>query len=272
MDAIDRFFEEDLGTQGDITSDALFTTQRASAELWVKQACVLAGLEEASLVFSRAGASLSARYRDGDVVAVKTLVATVSGPVRSILKAERLALNFLGRMSGIATQTKALCDLCHAVNPKVRVAATRKTTPGFRVFEKKAVVIGGGEPHRMGLYDAILIKDNHLHASGSVEKAVAAVQRARPGMPVEVEVETEEDALTAARLGVACIMLDNMDPRTGAGVAAKIRLINPGILIEVSGGITRESVARYARFADRISVGALTHSVSVIDFSLDLVG
>ncbi len=272
MDAIDRFFEEDLGRQGDITSDALFSSENAVGEVWVKQPCMLAGLEEASVVFARAGASFSGRFHDGDMITEKSVVGAVSGPVKGILKAERLALNFLGRMSGIATQTKELVDLCRTVNPRVHVAATRKTTPGFRAFEKKAVVIGGGEPHRMGLYDAILIKDNHLRVIGSVEKAVAAVQRARPGMPVEIEVEDEHDALVAARLGVACIMLDNMDPWMGSAVASKIRALDPKILIEVSGGITTANIAQYARYADRISVGALTHSVRSVDFSLELIG
>ncbi len=270
MDAIDRFFQEDLDTKGDITSNALFTTQTGKAEIWVKQACTLAGLAEATLVFKWAGATLTTEFHDGEMVSAGTLVATVIGQMKDILKAERLALNFLGRMSGIATQTKALCDLCRAVNPAVRVAATRKTTPGFRQYEKKAVAIGGGEPHRMGLFDAILIKDNHLRAVGSVEKAVTAVQRKLPGTPIEIEVENEHDAMTAATLGVAWIMLDNFDAKTAASVAAKIRSINPKVLIEVSGGITKESIAQYARFADRISVGALTHSVANIDFSLEL--
>jgi nicotinate-nucleotide pyrophosphorylase (carboxylating) len=270
MDAIDRFFQEDLDDVGDITSDALLTRETGRAEIWVKQECVLAGLVEATVVFQRAGATLSTEFHDGERVAAGTLVANVVGQVRDILKAERLALNFLGRMSGIATQTKVLCDLVHVVSPKVTVAATRKTTPGFRVYEKKAVVLGGGEAHRMGLYDAVLIKDNHLRAVGSVETAVTAVQRLHPGMPIEVEVETEEDALVAARLGVAWIMLDNFEAKTGAVAAKKIRAVNPKVRIEVSGGITKTSIQQYAGFADRISVGALTHSVSNIDFSLEL--
>jgi nicotinate-nucleotide pyrophosphorylase (carboxylating) len=270
MDDIDRFFQEDLDKSGDITTNALLTTETGTGEVWVKQACVLAGLDEATMVFKRAGPMFSAQFRDGTAVKAGTLVATVVGETKDILKAERLALNFLGRMSGIATQTRALVDLCRTVNPNVRVAATRKTTPGFRKYEKKAVVVGGGEPHRMGLYDAVLIKDNHLRAVGSVDLAIETVQERLPGMPVEIEVENEEDALLAARKNVACIMLDNLDPETGRLIAEKIRKINPAILIEVSGGITKKNIVEYARYADRVSVGALTHSVSNIDFSLEL--
>jgi nicotinate-nucleotide pyrophosphorylase (carboxylating) len=271
MDDIDRFFLEDLDEIGDITSNAILTTETGDGEVWVKQACVLAGLDEATMVFKRAGTMFSAQFRDGARVKVGTLVATVVGETKDILKAERLALNFLGRMSGIATQTRTLIDLCHKVNPNVRVAATRKTTPGFRKYEKKAVVIGGGEAHRMGLYDAVLIKDNHLKAAGSVELAVDAVRRKLPGMPIEIEVEGEEDALIAAGKNVACIMLDNLDSDAGRLIAEKIREVNPGILIEVSGGITKKNIVRYAGFADRISVGALTHSASNIDFSLEML-
>lgn len=271
MDEIDRFFQEDLDTDGDITSNAMLSTETGTGEVWVKQACVLAGLDEATMVFKRAGPMFSAQVRDGTRVKAGTLVAEVVGETKNILKGERLALNFLGRMSGIATQTRELVDLCRKVNMKVQVAATRKTTPGFRKYEKKAVVLGGGEPHRMGLYDGILIKDNHLRTVGSVEKAVDAVRKFLPGKPIEIEVETAQDALVAARRGVAWIMLDNLDPDTGRDIAEQIRTINPSIMIEVSGGITKKNIAKYAAFADRISVGALTHTVSNIDFSLELV-
>ena len=150
------------------------------------------------------------------------------------------------------------------------IAATRKTTPGFRLYEKKAVIVGGGEPHRYGLYEWVLIKDNHLKLIGSVEEALKRVQRKTPGKLIEIEVENERDALAAAKRNVDVIMLDNIPPRTGEAIARKIRQINPRIHIEVSGGITRENITKYAAFADRISLGALTHSVKSKDFSLEI--
>lgn len=270
MDEIDRFLSEDLGKKGDITSDALFTTQKARAAIVVKQDCVLAGLQEAQQVFTKTGARSRVLHKDGEQVTKGTIVLEIQGSARSILKAERLALNFLGRMSGIATETHKLVRQCAKINPKVTVAATRKTTPGFRVYEKKAVILGGGEPHRYGLYDAVLIKDNHIKLIGSVEEAIKKVKRTLPRKPIEIEVENESDAVTAAQMNVACIMLDNLDPRTGSAIARKIRAINPRIRIEVSGGITEQTIESYAAFADRISLGCVTHSIKNIDISLEI--
>jgi nicotinate-nucleotide pyrophosphorylase (carboxylating) len=133
------------------------------------------------------------------------------------------------------------------------------------------VILGGGEPHRYGLYDAVLIKDNHLKMFGSIEKTLQKVRQNHPGMPIEIEVENETDAVTAARLGAEIIMLDNFDPTTGKKVAQKIRAINPSIILEISGGITAENIEKYASFADRISLGCLTHSVQNKDFSLEIL-
>jgi nicotinate-nucleotide pyrophosphorylase (carboxylating) len=144
----------------------------------------------------------------------------------------------------------------------VTIAATRKTTPGFRMFEKKAIILGGGEPHRYGLYDAILIKDNHLKMIESIEEAILKIKRKLPGTPIEIEVENEANAIIAARLNVEII--------TGKKVVRKIRQINPGVRIEVSGGITADNIEKYASFADRISLGYLTHSVKNKDFSLEI--
>ncbi|MCX6665439.1 MAG: carboxylating nicotinate-nucleotide diphosphorylase [Euryarchaeota archaeon] len=270
MDDIDRFLSEDLGTVGDITSDALFTNEVASACIWAKQRCVVAGLMEAKAVFTRTGAETTSLVLDGDFVEENTVVMNINGPIRSILKGERLALNFLGRMSGIATETKKLVEQCRGVNPKVQIAATRKTTPGFRKYEKKAVVLGGGEPHRHGLYDAVLIKDNHLRGVSSVKEAVQRIKRKINNKIIEVEVENEHDALVVAQMAVDVIMLDNFDAKSGLRVTEKIRKINPDILIEVSGGITPDNILLYASFADRISLGYLTHSIQNKDFSLEL--
>jgi nicotinate-nucleotide pyrophosphorylase (carboxylating) len=270
MDDIDRFLREDLGKDGDITSDALFTKHTAHAIIISKEDCIVAGLEEAVQVFKKLGVVATSLVKDGSAVKKSTTVLEITGLARSILKGERLALNIIGRLSGIATETKKIVERCRKINPKVTIAATRKTTPGFRVFEKKAVVLGGGEPHRYGLYDAVLIKDNHLKIIGSVEEAIQTVLSKIHDKIIEIEVENESDALSAARMNVDLIMLDNLDPRKGKIITRKIREINPRILIEVSGGITGDNIEKYASFADRISLGYLTHSIKNKDFSLEI--
>ena len=267
----DRFLKEDLEEEGDITSNSLFTDELAKAKIIAKEDCIVAGLKEAKSLFEKTGSETELKVKDGDFVKKNTIVATIKGSARSILKGERLALNIIGRMSGIATDTKKLVDICKPINPKVTVAATRKTTPGFRKFEKRAVEIGGGEPHRFGLFDAVMIKDNHIKLVGSVDEAIKKVKGKVRDKIIEVEVENEEDATTAAKLGVDVIMLDNFDGKSGGIVAKKIREINPDILIEISGGVTPDNIANYASFADRISLGYLTHSIKTKDFSLEII-
>ncbi len=271
MDDIDRYLLEDINKVGDITSDAIFIDESGEAEIIAKDDCIVAGLEEASEVFRRVGASMKTKINDGMFVSGSSVVAAVNGPIRSILKGERLALNFICRMSGIATETRRLVNICKKINPNINIAATRKTTPGFRKYEKKAVEIGGGYPHRFGLYDAVLIKDNHIRAAGSIEKAVVRAKKRVKNKIIEVEITSEDEALTVANLGVDVIMLDNISPSDGSRIAEKIRDINPEIMIEVSGGIKRENIARYASFADRISVGYITHSIKSMDFSLEII-
>ncbi len=270
MDEIDRFLREDLGEEGDITSDALFTTHSAHAVIVSKEDCIVAGLEEARQVFKKLGVTVTSLVKDGSVVKKDSTVVEIKGLARSILQGERLALNIIGRMSGIASETKKLVERCYKINPNVTIAATRKTTPGFRIFEKKAVVLGGGEPHRFGLYDAVIIKDNHLKIIGSVEEAIKIVTTKIHDKIIEIEVENESDALSAARMNIDVIMLDNLDPHAGKIITQKIREINPDILIEVSGGITADNIEKYASFADRISLGYLTHSIKNKDFSLEI--
>jgi nicotinate-nucleotide pyrophosphorylase (carboxylating) len=270
MDEIDGFLREDLGKEGDITSDALFTKQTARAIIISKEDCIVAGLHEARVVFKKIGATARSLVKDGSMVKKGTTVLEIKGPVRSILKGERLALNIIGKMSGIASETKKIVERCKKINPKVTIAATRKTTPGFRIFEKKAIILGGGEPHRYGLYDAVLIKDNHLRIIGSVDEAIKRVKGKVKNKIIEIEVENESDALSAAKMNVDVIMLDNLDSQTGKIIARKIREINPSIIIEVSGGITAKNIDKYASFADRISLGYLTHSIKNKDFSLEI--
>jgi nicotinate-nucleotide pyrophosphorylase (carboxylating) len=271
MDNIEYYLFEDLDRDGDITSDALFSNEKAKARIISKENCIIAGLEEIKNVFTKTGAQTEFLVKDGDYIKKRTVVAKIYGTARSILKAERLVLNIISRMSAIATETKKLVQLCKSINPYVTVAATRKTTPGFRKYEKMAVEIGGGEQHRFGLYDAVMIKDNHLKIIGSVEKAIKKVKNKVKNKIIEIEVENETDALIAAKLGVNVIMLDNFNSKIAEIVTKKIRKIDPNILIEISGGVTPDNIENYASFADRISMGFLTHSIKSMDFSLEII-
>ncbi len=271
MDNFDRFLYEDLDDEGDVTSNALFDKERGTAVLFVKESCIIAGLTEAENVFMKTGAGLSMLYHDGEKVQKNTKIATISGPIRSILSAERLSLNFLGRMSAIATTTHTLVERCKKINPNLTIAATRKTTPGFRLYEKKAVQIGGGEAHRFGLYDAVMIKDNHIKAVGSIEKAIKRVLSRVKNKTIEVEVDTPKDAQIAAGYPVDVIMLDNFSAQDAKVTAELIRKKNPNIIIEISGGITPKNITDFAAYADRISLGYLTHTVINKDFSLEIM-
>jgi len=271
MDDIDRFFVEDLKDEGDITSDSLFTDETSKARIIAKEKCVVAGLKVIENIFKRAGATIDIKFNDGDLIKESTVVAEISGSIKSILKAERLALNIISKMSGIATETRNLVEKCKATNEKVTIAATRKTTPGFRRYEKEAVVIGGGEAHRYGLYDSFMIKDNHIKAVGSIEEAIKRVKQKGLKKIIEVEIENEKDAITAAKMDVDVIMLDNLNPKKGKDISNKIRKINKKIIIEVSGGINPDNITDFSSYADRISLGYITHSVKAIDFSLEIV-
>jgi nicotinate-nucleotide pyrophosphorylase (carboxylating) len=271
MGDIENYLKEDLGNQGDITSDSLFTSETAKAKIVVKQECIIAGIEEIKEIFDKLDIKTDFFVKDGESVKKNTIIAELNGKAISILKGERLALNIISRMSGIATETRKLVDKVKKINPNATVASTRKTTPGFRKYEKKAVVIGGGELHRMGLYDAVMIKDNHIKIAGSIETAVKTIKQKIKDKTIEVEVENYDDAIKVAKLGVDIIMLDNFTFENGKKTSDKIREINPNILIEISGGITPENIKDYASFADRISMGYLTHSVKSIDFSLEIV-
>lgn len=267
---IHEYLREDIGS-GDITSELLVPPdQKARGRIITKERCVLAGAAEASEVFKELGARAVMRRKDGASVKNGDFILSVSGPARSLLAGERLALNFLMRMSGIATVTSDMVERCRKVNPTIRVAATRKTVPGFREFEKKAVVLGGGDPHRFGLDDAILIKDNHIRIAGGVLEALKRAKRSSFTKKIEIEVECEKDALAAADAGADIVMLDNFSPDEARGIYAKIKKRCPDIIVEVSGGITPENIVRYADAADIISIGWITHSVRSVDFSMSI--
>lgn len=265
---LNDFLEEDIGS-GDITSNALLADEKARGIITANENCVLAGLEEAKKIFAFLKLNTKSQFKDGAKIKKGTVVLEIEGLTKSILLGERTALNFLMRMSGIATLTSRLIEKCSRVNRKLRIAATRKTTPGFRIYEKKAVIIGGGIPHRYGLYDGILIKDGHIKIVGSVEECIKRAKKT--GKKIEIEVESVDDAVKAANIGADIIMLDNFSVKSARAAYEKIRNINKNIKIEISGGITEKNILRYAKYADIISLGRLTYSVKAIDFSLDIV-
>lgn len=266
---IRRALAEDIGYR-DITTDSLVSPEHRSEGVFlVKQDGVIAGLNVAQRTFELLDerVSLDCLVKDGDRVKARDRIARVTGPTRAILKGERVALNFLQRMSGIATLTYQFCETIRG--HKARIIDTRKTTPGLRVLEKYAVRIGGGTNHRFGLFDGVLIKDNHIRAVGSIGKAVAAVRSRVPHtVKVEVEVENLQMLQEALEAKADIIMLDNMDVET---MARAVELVNGRALLEASGGINKYNLLEVARTGvDFISIGALTHSAPALDISLDL--
>lgn len=257
---------------GDVTSDSVIPDISCRAVIRAEQDGVAAGLAEASALFSHFGVNVQQDTCDGASVKNGTVLLSLEGPAKGILLVERTALNIIGRMSGIATQTKTLADLVRAENPRCRVAGTRKTAPGLRALDKKAIALGGGDPHRTSLSDGVLIKDNHLMLV-PVEEAVRKAKNASAYRKIEVEVESVDTALVAARAGADILLFDNMTP---AQVKETLRaLADAGlrekVLVELSGGITAETIRDYARTgADLISLGALTHTVKNFSVTLEI--
>ncbi|AMA74503.1 nicotinate-nucleotide pyrophosphorylase [Aneurinibacillus sp. XH2] len=268
---IELWLEEDIGF-GDVTSLSTVPDELEGVGiLYAKQEGVIAGLEVAARVFAFVDSSLvfSPKVAEGSFVGKGAVIAQVEGRVQSILSGERLALNLLQRLSGIATVTRKYVEVARTASEKVRIVDTRKTTPGLRMLEKYAVAVGGGHNHRLGLFDAVMIKDNHIKAAGgigpAVERARAAVSHT---MRIEVEVETLEQLEEAIKAKPDIIMLDNMEPEM---MKEAVRRINGRIIVEASGGVNLDTVAEIAATGvDVISVGSLTHSVSALDISLDL--
>jgi len=267
------FLEEDTPF-GDLTCDAVIPADMAaSAVIRAKEACVIAGMEEAAFLFSHLGAAAVAKVRDGERVAAGTVVMEIRGPARAILSAERTALNIMGRMSGIATAARDAVEAVQAVNPAVRVASTRKTCPGLRTLDKKAAVLGGAVSHRFSLSDMVMIKDNHLALVG-LEEAVRRAKAHSPYHKVEAEVESAKDAVRAAEYGADIVLLDNMTPQEVRSAVAALMTsgLRDRVVVEISGGVSRATLPAYAGAgADIISMGALTHSVRNVDVSLDVV-
>ncbi len=267
LDAIRRALEEDLGPRGDVTSESVIPPEAAlEARIIAKQDGIVAGLDVAAAVFARMEAAIRfiPQVEEGERVSAGALLALVSGPARALLAAERTALNFLGRMSGIATLTRRFVDAVAGTGAVI--LDTRKTAPGLRRADKLAVQRGGGQNHRMGLYDMILIKDNHIDFAGSLAAAVQRARAAHPDLPLEVETRTLEDVQAALALGVERILLDNM---TLGAMRQAVELTAGRAQLEASGNVTLERVRAIAETGvDFISIGALTHSAPVFDVSM----
>jgi nicotinate-nucleotide pyrophosphorylase (carboxylating) len=258
---------EDIGA-GDITTEATVASDATgTAGLVVKEPGVVCGLAAVEATFRALDSEVrfEAFANDGDTVEAPAVVASVTGSERAILTGERVALNFLGRMSGIATLTRRYVDAIAGTG--AAVLDTRKTTPGLRALEKHAVASGGGRNHRFGLDDAVLIKDNHLRAAGSVVTAVELVRNASD-LPIEVECDTLDQVGEALEMGVDAILLDNM---TLAELREAVQLTGGRARLEASGGVTLDTIRAIAETGvDEISVGALTHSARSLDVSLEL--
>lgn len=272
VDPIDAALREDVG-DGDVTTDFFVSkNQQATARIVARERAIVAGAETAAEVFRRVDSAteITVLRRDGSDVNPDEAVIELRGPARSILKAERVALNFLQRLSGIATMTRKFVDA--AANEHVKILDTRKTTPGLRALEKAAVVAGGGANHRFGLFDMVLVKDNHLAVNSGSEafaKAVRKVREARPNIQIEVEADTLEQVRAFLEIdGIDIILLDNMKP---AQIREAIALGKDKVKFEASGGVTLKNIRQIAAIGvDYISIGALTHSARAIDFSLEL--
>ena len=267
---IELALDEDLG-RGDVTTQCTVgaTGTRATADMNARKDIVVFGLDVAAAVFSLVDGRIDVERRaaDGDRVAAKAILMTVEGPATGVLAAERTALNFVQRLSGVATLARRYADA--VAGTPARVVDTRKTTPGFRVLEKAAVLAGGCGNHRFDLGSGILIKDNHIVACGSVTAAVERARRTAPHpLRIEVEVTSLAELDQALAAGAEVILLDNMTPDQVRAAAERAHA--DGVKVEVSGGVTLETVRAYATAgADLISVGALTHSAAAVDIGLD---
>ncbi len=271
---IKEMLAEDIAS-GDITSNALLKSgERASGFIITKQACLLAGTVETAAVFSENGVLAEILVEDGSRVKPGARLMRVEGPARKIFGAERVALNLLMRMSGIATATKEMVEKAKKRNPRVRVSATRKTAPLLTYLDKRAVIIAGGEPHRYNLSEQILIKMNHLKIVGSIDRAVKLAKAAKKGK-VEIEVADVEDAVHAAKAGANMILLDNMTP---SQIRHAVRLLESkklrdNVVLEASGGITPKNVGIFASTGvDVVSSSYMTMKAPAIDMSLKITG
>ena len=264
-DILDDWLAEDLGN-GDVTSKAVVRNSLCEAEITGGPA-VISGIDLCKELFSRHNIDNNTNFSNGDRIDSKACIFSLQGQSHDILKVERLVLNLLCHLSGIATFTAEIVKKAKSINPNVEILATRKTIPGLREIEKAAVVHGGGMTHRIRLDDAILIKDNHLKLCKDIRSAIKDSRRNNPDLMIEVEADNFEQALEATKSGADRVMLDNFTPALTQETVSSLRKIS-GIEIESSGGITLENVELYAPFVDFISLGSLTMAAPPVDFSL----
>jgi nicotinate-nucleotide pyrophosphorylase (carboxylating) len=268
-----QILSEDIG-QSDVTSAAIVPSDlTASGVVVAKETGIVAGIEEIMTLAEMLELKIKTDVAEGEEIKKGQIVMKISGNAQNILSVERTMLNLLSRMSGIATATKRLAEKLKKVNSKAKIAATRKTAPGLLYFDKKAVLAGGGDPHRLHLDDMILVKDNHTAIVGGVEEAVKrAKQNCSFSKKVEVEVANVADALKAVEAGADIVMLDNFSPKQVTETAEELKKAGFGkAILEVSGGITEQNIMEYAStHVDFISVGTLTHSVKALDMSLEI--
>lgn len=268
-----RFLREDIG-QGDLTSQYTVNKNlKSSSQIICKsEIAVVAGLEEAKIIFEICNCDSKALVNDGDIVKRGIRVMKINGNTRAILKAERTALNLIMRMSGIATDTKKFVDIVKTVSKDIKVMGTRKTAPGLRYFDKKSIILGGGHSHRNTLDELILIKDNHLAVTTSIQSAITNARlKAGKNMMIECEVSNTKSSIEAIKSGADIIMLDNFTPEMAQKTISYLRKsgLREKVLIEISGGVNISNIKDYAlALPDMISIGSLTHSSNSIDFSM----
>ncbi len=270
-----RFLREDIG-QGDLTSQYTVDKDlKSSSQIICKsEIAVVAGLEEAKIIFEICNCDSKALVNDGDIVKRGIRVMKINGNTRAILKAERTALNLIMRMSGIATDTKKFVDIVKTVSKDIKVMGTRKTAPGLRYFDKKSIILGGGHSHRNTLDELILIKDNHLAVTTSIQSAITNARlKAGKNMMIECEVSNTKSSIEAIKSGADIIMLDNFTPEMAQKTISYLRKsgLREKVLIEISGGVNISNIKDYAlALPDMISIGSLTHSSNSIDFSMNM--
>jgi nicotinate-nucleotide pyrophosphorylase (carboxylating) len=270
-----RFLREDVG-QGDLTSEYVVDKDLKSSSFIIckSELAVVAGLEEAQIIFDMCKCDSKVQVKDGDVVKNGCKVMTIKGRTRSILKAERTALNLIMRMSGIATDTKKFVDIVRTVSKDIRITGTRKTAPGLRFFDKKSIELGGGYAHRNTLDEMILIKDNHLAVTNSIREAISmARQKVGKNIMIECEVSDTKSSVEAIKSGADIIMLDNFSPQQAQETISYLKKfdLRKKILVEISGGVNLSNIKEYAyALPDMISVGSLTHSSKSVDFSMEM--
>jgi nicotinate-nucleotide pyrophosphorylase (carboxylating) len=269
-----KILSEDIGL-GDVTAQAIIPPNlTVKAIVIAKEEGIAAGIEETTVLAEYLGLKVKAKVADGEKIKNKQVLMEISGDAQTIVSVERTLLNLLSRMSGIATKTRTLAEKLEKAGLKTRIAGTRKSAPGLLYFDKKAIIVGSGDPHRLHLDDMILVKDNHLAVVGSVEEAVKKAKlNSSFTKKIEVEVTKSEDAVKAANAGADIIMLDNFSPKQAKETSEKLKKSGfEDVFLEVSGGITDETLLEYAAAqVDIISMGELTHSSKALDISLEII-